>query len=265
MVDKVVINSTTPPEDPNHEQAMIDKIDAANQVPASEPTPSTEDKIEDRPQWLPEKFKSPEDMAKAYAELESKLGKPTEPPKEEPKANEPTDQQAADELASKGLDLAEFSAEFNQNGQLSPESYEKLEKAGYPRNIVDQFVEGQKARAALYESEIKSTAGGDSQFNEMVEWARANLTPAEINAYNAAVDSGDLAKAKLAVAGVAQKFQASRPSEPSLFKGATSASPSMEAYESIAQLQKDMASPEYKSDPAFRSKVERKLANSNIL
>ena len=29
---------------------------------------------EDRPDWLPEKFKSPEDMAKAYSELEASWG-----------------------------------------------------------------------------------------------------------------------------------------------------------------------------------------------
>ena len=28
----------------------------------------------DRPEWLPEKFKSAEDMAQAYSELEKKLG-----------------------------------------------------------------------------------------------------------------------------------------------------------------------------------------------
>jgi hypothetical protein len=268
MVDTVVINSTTPPEDPNHAEAMAAKFDAAQVPPEGDNPPTDDTKVEDRPQWLPEKFKSPEDMAKAYAELESKLGKPADAPADptaEPKADSQTDQQAAEELASKGLDLNEFNAEFGQTGQLSQESYNKLEKAGYPRNIVDQYIDGQRARAALYESEIKNVAGGDQTFSEMVEWAKANLSPAEINAYNAAIDSGDTAKAKLAVAGVHTRFSASRPSEPNLFKGATSATPSNESYESLAQMQKDMASPEYKSDPAFRAKVERKLANSSIM
>ena len=33
-----------------------------------------ETKTDDRPEWLPEKYKSGEDLAKAYKELESKLG-----------------------------------------------------------------------------------------------------------------------------------------------------------------------------------------------
>lgn len=35
---------------------------------------ATEAPVSDRPEWLPEKFKSPEDMASSYSELESKLG-----------------------------------------------------------------------------------------------------------------------------------------------------------------------------------------------
>lgn len=264
MVDTVTITSTTPTEDPAHVQAMIDKVDAANAAPTEDTPPTTDNQTEDRPQWLPEKFKSPEDLAKAYAELESKLGKPAESKQADPNAQPSTDQ-VKDELATKGLDLSEFSQEFNTKGELSAESYDKLEKAGYPRNIVDQYIDGQKARAALYESEVKSVAGGDKSFSEMVEWAKANLNPTEISAYNAAIDSGDPNIAKLAVAGIYQKFSAARPAEPNLFKGATSASGSADVYESIAQMQKDMASPEYKTDPAFRAKVAQKLSRSNIL
>jgi hypothetical protein len=266
MVDTVIVNSSTPTEDPAHAQAMIDKIDAANAVPPTDgETPPSDPQTEDRPQWLPEKFKSPEDMAKAYAELESKLGKPADPtPPVDPSATPPADQ-VADELATKGLDLNNFSQEFNTKGELSAESYDALEKAGYPRNIVDQYIDGQKAQAALYESEVKSIAGGDKSFAEMVDWAKANLTPAEIQAYNNAIDSRDPNQAKLAVSGIYAKFASARPTEPSLFKGNTASALSSDSYESIAQMQKDMANPDYAKDPAFRAKVERKLARSNIL
>jgi hypothetical protein len=264
MVDTVTIQNTAPLEDPKHVQAMIDKVDSANADPSIDGEAPPTDTTEDRPQWLPEKFKSPEDMAKAYAELESKLGKPAEAKPQDTPADQPTDQ-VDQELQSKGLNLADFNAEFAEKGELSPQSYDALEKAGYPRNYVDQFIDGQKARAALYESEVKAAAGGSETFNEMVEWAKANLTPADINAYNAAIDSGDQAKAKLAVSGVFQKFSSARPSEPSLFKGATSSASSSDVYESIAQMQKDMASADYKSDPAFRAKVQAKLSRSNIM
>lgn len=263
MVDTVVIAGTQEAEDPKHIEEMVAKADAAGQAPA-EPTPESEPEAgEDRPGWLPEKFKSPEDLAKAYTELEAKLGKPAEQNTEQPDS---TEQQVQEDLQNKGLDLYKFSDEFASQGELSADSYEKLEKAGYPRDLVDQFIDGQKARASLFESEVKSVAGGDQGFNDMVNWAKANLSAQEINAYNAAVDSGDPEQAKLAVAGVFQKYSAARPAEPNkLFSGSTSRASDGDVYESVAQLTKDMATAEYKSDPAFRARVQAKLSRSNIL
>jgi hypothetical protein len=43
-------------------------------VDAPADTQTTEDTSGDRPEWLPEKFKSPEDLAKSYSELSQKLG-----------------------------------------------------------------------------------------------------------------------------------------------------------------------------------------------
>lgn len=262
MVDTVIIPAQTQEEDPKHVEAMIAKADAASEPPSEEV--QTEE-TNDRPEWLPEKFKSPEDLAKAYAALEAKLGKPAEAKTEEvPPVSDQQTEEVKEQLESKGLSLEDFSKEFAEKGALSPESYDALEKAGYPRNIVDQYIDGQRARAALYESEVKAVAGGDKTFGEMVEWAKANLSPSEINAYNAAIDSGNPDQAKLAVAGVYQKFSAARPAEPSLFKGDTGGA-TADVYESVAQLQKDMASKEYKTDPAFRAKVQSKLGRSNIL
>lgn len=263
MVDTVIVPSNAPEEDPKHVEEMVAKAEAASQPPSANAEDNNTN-TEDRPEWLPEKFKSPEDLAKAYAELEKKQSKPADAPKADAPPADAEDQQVAKELQSKGLDLDEFAAEFSKSGELSQDSYEQLEKAGYPRNIVDQYVEGQKARAALYESEVKSVAGGDKSFAEMVDWAKANLSPQEIAAYNAAIDSGDPNQAKLAVSGVYQRFSTARPQEPSLFKGSTAAA-SSDVYESVAQMQKDMANPDYKTDPAFRAKVQAKLGRSNIL
>ena len=45
-------------EDPNYQKEMVEKAEAAIQPPATE-------EVQDRPDWLPEKFNTPEDMAKA--------------------------------------------------------------------------------------------------------------------------------------------------------------------------------------------------------
>ena len=37
--------------------------------------------------------------------------------------------------------------EYNEKGELDTKSYEALEKAGIPKDYVNQFIEGQKAIA----------------------------------------------------------------------------------------------------------------------
>ena len=262
MVDTVVIQSTPPANPEDHDQKMIAKVDAASNPPVegTEGTPP-----EDRPQWLPEKFKSPEDMAKAYSELEAKLGqaKPADPPAAEPAATPPADPETA--LAEKGLDLQDFSAEFAQNGELSAESYEKLSKAGYSRQIVDQYIEGQRAVAARFETDIMSEVGGAEKYSEITTWAKANLTPQEIAAYNAAVSSGNADQAKLAALGLGAKFEKANGSDPQRLLGGQSSGSTGDVFESMAQVTAAMKDPLYKNDPAFRAKIQAKLSRSNVI
>ena len=129
---------------------------------------------------------------------------------------------------------------------------------------MDNYINGQKAVMAQYENAVTAEVGGSEKYSEIVAWAKANLTDAEINAYNAAVSSGDLAQAKLAVLGLSAKFSKTNGSEPRLVQGRT-ANPSGDVFESTAQLTEAMRDPRYRSDPAFRAKVQAKLARSNIL
>ena len=263
MVDTVVIQSTPQAAPEDHDQKMMDKVDAANApipVEGPEGTPPA-----DRPEWLPEKFKSAEDMAKAYSELESKLGAPkaaAEAPVVAP--TEATEADAEKALAPSGLNLQEFNAEFAEKGTLSTESYDKLLKAGYDKAIVDQFIEGQKARASQFQSDIMSEVGGSDKYTEIVTWAKASLTPGEIDAYNEAVGSGQPDKAKLAAMGLSAKFLKANGSDPQRLLGGQ-ANGSADVFESMAQVTSAMKDARYKEDPAYRAKIQAKLGRSNII
>ena len=245
-VDSVVI--TSPPEvaPEGHNDKMVALVDGA--------TNPSKDLLEggdpvSRPEWLPEKFQSVEDMAKAYAELEAKLGGKTQDNPQTDPANAATNQNGQNPeqaLSEKGLDLSTFTA------------------AGFDKGIVDNYINGQKAVAAQYETAVTAEVGGSEKYSEIVTWAKANMTDAEINAYNAAVSSGDLAQAKLAVLGLSAKFSKANGSEPRLVQGRTT-SASGDVFESTAQLTEAMRDKRYRNDPAFRAKVQSKLARSNIL
>jgi hypothetical protein len=264
MTDSIVINSPSTSEEPEgHEQAMVDLVDKSAESPVEEPTAGAPEEAE-RPSWLPEKFKSAEDMAKAYGELETKMGAKPVQGEVTPETPSEVTEAATEALATKGLDLQEFSTEFGTTGELSAKSYERLEAAGYPQDIVNEYIEGQKARASQFENSIKNEIGGETKYAEVSQWASSTLTAGELDAYNKAVTSGSLDQAKLAVNGLANRYTNENGSDPKRTIGGTSKASSEETYKSTAQLTQAMRDPRYKTDAAYRASVQNKLANSNV-
>jgi len=98
----------------------------------------------------------------------------------------------------------------------------------------------------------------------MVDWAADNLSEGQVDAYNRAVNSGDLEETKFAVQGLRSMYEAQQGFEPARNLSGQSR-PSVDAYSSLAQMKADMADPRYSSDPAFRDQVASKLSRSNIM
>lgn len=252
------------PGSPEYDALMADKFDQqTGDTPSAEKT-SEEPTPEERPSWLPEKFKSPEDLAKAYDELQRKLSSGEKPDASQPetKTDEPTQDEVKAAVDSAGLDFDALSTEFSQNGDISTESREALVKAGYGEDLIDNYLEGQRAIMQLNRMEIFNEVGGEDAYAAMTTWAASALSDAEINAYNEAVDSGDKAKIKLAVAGLKAKFEGANGSEPNLINGGTGQM-SGDVFRSTAELTAAMRDPRYKTDPAYRADVQSKLARSN--
>jgi len=210
---------------------------------------------EQRPDWLPEKFKNAEELSKAYTELEKQFSGRQ---KEETKPEE-----VKQEVQQKGLE--KFYTEFAEKGELSENSYAELAKQGLDKGLVDSYIEGQKLVAETNTKNIQSVAGGSEKYQELVNWASKNLSKAEQDVFNNMVDSGDVEQAKFAVQGLMTKAGATyNPNQPELFEG-TSDVTSPDAYQSVSQVTDAMNDPRYEKDPAFRREVEQKIARSKVI
>jgi len=224
--------------------------------------------VSDRPEWLPEKFNSVEDMANAYESLEQKLGSQDEQELEDDgyeEELEDTDLDAiAEELEEIGIDFDSLSQEFAELGGLSEDSYEALVDAGIPRGIVDQFIDGQMAVAEQMQEEAFEQVGGQEAYADMVAWASDSLPEASIDAFNNAVNSGSIEAANLAIQGLQAQYRSVNGSEPSLVMGETK-SVTGGVFDSAAQLTAAMRDPRYSTDSAYRQQVASKLSRSNVL
>lgn len=264
----VVVTSPDAVEPPDHAAKMAALVDSRAQPQA--PSDAPVDAPVDRPTWLPEKFKTAEEMATSYAALEAKLSgakapEATPPAKTaDPLAIPPADV-VADAVASAGLDMAAMSAEFAADGDLSEATRAALAAKGFDKATVDGYIAGQQALATQFQAEVMgATPGGVDKYSEMVEWAKVNLSDADIAAYNTAVNTSDRAAAKLAVAGLGVRFSAAVGSEPNLSGGRPNASEG-DVFASLQEMKAAMGSHEYKTDPAFRAKVAAKLGRSSIM
>ena len=252
---------------------MVDTVEIKTEETTSE-KPVEEKQSTQSIEGLPEKFKSVEELAKSYSELEKKLGE--QAPKQEEvdpinkaelKSETPKQDNsleiAENTVEQAGLDFNALSQEYAEKGQLGEESYKALEQSGIPKEYVDQFIAGQKAIGDQQTNTVKSMVGGEESYNEMAQWASQNMTDAEKKAYNQAVNSPDMETVKLAVNSLQAKYQAANGTEPNLVQG--KATPVAEqGYSSWAEVTEAMADPRYAKDPAYQAAVKAKIANSEL-
>lgn len=263
MVDRVNMPSETPPEDQAHIDAMAAK-GAALREGTEQPAATPEETPTERPAWLPEKFKSPEDMATAYAELEKKQGRPAEEtpaPKPDGEASLEIPAEAEAALNEKGINLSELTTEYSENNGLSDETYTKLETAGFSRDDVNGYIAGQLALVDQTRAKAFDMVGGEDNFTSMQAWAKANLSDAEKAAFNAAV-KGDDATREMAIRGLHSKYTAEVGTEGTTVHSNDTGAVSGDIFESRAQLVKAMNHEDYAKDPAYRKAVEAKLVRT---
>lgn len=246
-----------PPEAPA--QSVTETAEGVAVRPAPETAQPDETKTPnaERPSWLPEKFKSAEDMASAYAALEKKLGTN--------KSADPAPAETQTPSGDAGLDLSAMSAEFAKDGKLSDASTAALKKAGLKEADVQRFIAGQQAIAKNVQAEVAAVAGGEDKLAATLEWAKTNADKALVATYNDAIDSGNVSLVKLAAKSLVDAHAAATGTDGKRVTGEPVETASADApFKSNAEMTKAMGDPRYAKDPAYREAVSRRLANTKM-
>lgn len=255
MPESVVITGDKAPD-----PALNQQDNPNNQQQNNTPDPN-------RPTWLPEKFKTPEDLAKSYAELEKEFTKVKQSQGQPPANQPPKDSIKIDESGKAmvgNLDVSKYNNEFAQTGQLSEASYKELEGMGLPKAMVDAYIEGQKSLATSFVADVQSSVGGAEAYTQILTWAKTNLSKEEITAFNNVCENGNIPQVKLAVAGIKAKYEAANGKDPNLTRGDKGGSPAVGGFRSYAEVTQAMSDPRYQTDPAYRQDVMDKLRTSKL-
>lgn len=249
-----------------HDQAMI----AASE---GKPAPQQEASQEDRPEWLPEKFKTAEDMAASYAALEAKLGRDNASATEE-SAETSTEESAetSTEAAEEALNAIpeESFSRYSQevaDGGLTEDSYNELAKVGLPKAVVDSYIKGQQALQDATIKDVMSVVGTQEEFTKVGEWYKNNGDQAILSAYSASLESGDTEVTKGLLKTIHEAYKSATGVQGVRASGVPSNGNTSDVFRSQAELVAAMRDPRYKGnsrDEVYVRSVEAKLARSPI-
>ena len=225
------------------------------------------------------KFKSVEDLAASYKELEGKLGQVSE----EDQATEETEEQTEEEfnaeeyygdglasvLEEVGIDAQDITQRFTDTGEISEDDYSKLGEAGFSKQVVDTYLDGLRGVGEGDEiptqqiQNIKDSVGGDQAYEQMANWCQENLSEQEIKAFDKITETADAPVIQLAVEGLYTRYQNAMGVEPDLVTGRPAAS-GPNPYRSTAEVQAAMSDPRYGKDVTYTENVYSRLNNSDV-
>jgi len=222
------------------------------------------------------KYKSAEELEKAYKELESKLGTQAE-------ADETVEQTGAtEESEEKETSLSDGASlitsandEFYDNGgKLSEETLEKFSGLS-SKELVEAYLEVQntdafkKATAEVADlsdadvNQVKNYVGGDAAYDNLITWANGNLDDNSKDAFDSIINSGSLEAIRIAVTGLKAQYEKENGYEGKMYTGKPSTNAN-DVFRSQAELVAAMNDKRYDRDPAYRQDVIEKLDRSNL-
>ena len=211
-----------------------------------------EEMIEAHEQRLAGKYRNAEELEAAYLELQKKLGSQEDNVQTEPEETPEVDW------------LAEAQRAMQESGELS----EELSKQLSDMNGMDVFnaMQGNMPESKdLSDAELNTVynaVGGEAEYGNLINWAKDNFTEAEIEAYDAVVETGNMAQISLALQALYFRYTDAMGQDGNLLQGKPAQAES--TFRSQAELIEAMNDLRYDNDPAYRQDVLDKLDRSNL-
>ena len=247
----------------NPEVTSIDNLNADEQdsLKVGETMQEAQDNL------LAGKYKNAQELEQGYIELQKKLG---EGETEEPVAEAEEEEYEGEEGEEDGSILDELweyeinNEEFHEDAVAELQQMDPVDLANlhieYRKQVEEEGV-GAKDFTETEMTELKGVVGGDENYQNMLEWAGANLNQQEIDMFDAVMQRGDALGAFFAIRSLAYRYNDAAGYEGKMLTG-NAPKTSGSQYRSQQEVIQAMSDPRYDSDPAYRKDVMDKLTRS---
>ena len=265
-------------------------MDEANAARDAENLAQGEKMAEEQSDLLAGKYKSAEELERGYLELQKQLGKGEEAPQQQDVDPNVTPyqedgsvdydtvetvygEQITNVMEDAGIDPWKMATHFNDNeGTLTPQMTDELVNAGFPRETVEAYLQGQRQQMGFTPTvenlsdaevrEVQNLAGGKAAYDKLTQWAEQNLPQADVDAFDEVINTGNKAAVRFAVKALNAQYEDAVGRSPDLVTGKTSTRG--DKYRSMAEVVRDMSDPQYDTNDAYRLDIQRKLERSNL-
>ena len=247
----------------NPEVTSIDNLNADEQdsLKVGEQMQEAQDNL------LAGKYKNAQELEQGYIELQKKLG---EGEAEEPVAEAEEEEYEGEEGEEDGSILDELweyeinNEEFHEDAVAELQQMDPVDLANlhieYRRQVEEEGV-GAKDFTEAEMTELKGVVGGDENYQNMLQWAGANLNQQEIDMFDAVMQRGDALGAFFAIRSLAYRYNDAAGYEGKMLTG-NAPKTSGSQYRSQQEVIQAMSDPRYESDPAYRKDIMDKLNRS---
>lgn len=188
----------------------------------------------ERPQFLPDKYKSVADVAKAYKQLESRLG-----------------------AAPKEYDLSKGQGWIEPDYAPFQEMTEFAKSKHVPQDVMDKFLETvgvylDEFKTDINEEKAKLGDNATARLKTLNNWAKSNLSEKSFNVLSAGMRTADAIEA---LEEIRNKMIGQETMIPGSANASPGGAPSLEEYRS--ELNSNYQ--KYKDDPSYRKEMMSKL------
>lgn len=168
------------------------------------------------------------------------------------------------DLSSKGIDWDALTKEYDEKGELSKETLDALDKAGYPKSVVDNYISGLDALSEKFVNEVKGFAGGDKGYNEVISYLQKQPDSVKKD-FNDVIESGNLGAIKLVIKGIQSEMKATYgTSNPTMMRGQASRATQV-GFATQDDMVKAMSDPRYGVDKKYTNEVYAKVAKTSFI
>ena len=274
-----------------YDPANDPQVDEANAARDAENLAQGEKMAEEQSDLLAGKYKSAEELERGYLELQRQLGKGEEAPQQQQDVDPNVTpyqedgsvdydtvetvygEQITNVMEDAGIDPWKRASHFNDNeGTLTPQMTDELVNAGFPRETVEAYLQGQRQQMGFTPTvenlsdaevrEVQNLAGGKAAYDNLTQWAEQNLPQADVDAFDEVINTGNKAAVRFAVKALNAQYEDAVGRSPDLVTGKTSTRG--DKYRSMAEVVRDMSDPQYDTNDAYRLDIQRKLERSNL-